>query len=72
MNFIDTLKRKLNSDSATVLSLDATLSATSAGRGHYAYWLGTAGPEPLYPTAQIFNSRCKLVGEVRFIDGIWK
>lgn len=72
MKFIDTLICNLNSDRATVRSLDATLAATSAGRGHYAYWLGTAGPSPTHPTAQIFNKQYKLIGEAVFIDGIWK
>lgn len=72
MKFIDTITRNLNHDGATVRSFDATLAATSAGRGHYAYWLGTAGPAPKFPTAQIFNKNCKLIGQVSLIGGEWK
>lgn len=76
MTFIDTLIRNLNADRATARSFDATLAATSAGRGHYGYALGTAGPIPSEYThsVQVFDARGRLLGTavLSHSDGIWR
>jgi hypothetical protein len=72
MKFIDKLVRDLNAAAATEVGAEAVLAATSAGRGHWFYWLGTASPRSATPVGQVFNSRRRMVGQVSLVGGVWR